>query len=96
MTCKFHRHENLTLKVYFHNISLCVNEIQFILFDSIKLNIWSKLEKKIDHLLDKHYNVSLESVIKDVTDRIETIKYKLMQEDDSEKTVSRISFLREQ
>jgi hypothetical protein len=40
--------------------------------------------------------VSLESMIKAVTDRIETIKYKLMQEDDSEKTVSRISFLREQ
>jgi hypothetical protein len=55
--------------------------------------MWSKLEKVLDHPLD---NVSLESMIKDVTDTIETIKYKLMQEDDSEKTVSRISFLREQ
>jgi hypothetical protein len=59
--------------------------------------MWSKLEKILNHLLDKHYNnVSLESMIKDVTDRIETIKYKLMQEDDSEEKVNRMSFLTEQ
>jgi hypothetical protein len=40
--------------------------------------------------------VSLESMIKDVTDRIETIKYKLMQEDNSEEKVNRMSFLTEQ
>ncbi|CAH0560706.1 unnamed protein product [Brassicogethes aeneus] len=98
MRCKFYikTDVDLTPKIYVNNIQLCINEIQLILLDSNKVNMWSKLEKILDHLLNKDFMVSVESLVEDIMEKIETIKNKVMLEDNSEEKIIRISILCEQ